>query len=414
MHGAVTYTVLTRKAIILWAVMVVVVGIGLAIWLVAAYGGTDANTTLNAIRTAGAIVAGSGGAAALLLAARRQRATEIALKHAEIGLQQKDRDQEHQRRVTVATEADAEARRITALYTAAAEHLGSDKAPVRLAGLYALERLAQDNPSQRQTIVNVLCAYLRMPFVVPDEPPPADAEAGLLADHTERVQEREVRVTAQRLLRDHLRSGDSTNEPVAAFWPNIDLDLTGATLVDFDLDHCRVRAVAMQNVQFTGSTSFHETRFAGTASFRESRFADHASFENARFADRASFVDAQFLNDDTTFRGTRFANAIPDEVMPFYSSNADDCDDRKSTPMVRAPVPASSVNTSVATELSVRDRELLVLLSSGSTDLEIAASIGVSVQTVRRLLGGLMHRLGARSRFVAGVEAANRGWLDRP
>jgi hypothetical protein len=44
---------------------------------------------------------------------------------------------------------------------------GSDKAPVRLAGLYALERLAQNNEYQRQTIVNVVCAYLRMPYQPP-------------------------------------------------------------------------------------------------------------------------------------------------------------------------------------------------------------------------------------------------------
>src|SRR5262249_33582048 len=50
------------------------------------------------------------------------------------------------------------------LYTKAVEQLGSDKAPVRLGGLYALERLAQDNSAHRQTIVNVICAYLRMPF----------------------------------------------------------------------------------------------------------------------------------------------------------------------------------------------------------------------------------------------------------
>ena len=45
------------------------------------------------------------------------------------------------------TVTDATERRVTELYTKAADQLGSDKAPVRLAGLYALERLAQDNPS---------------------------------------------------------------------------------------------------------------------------------------------------------------------------------------------------------------------------------------------------------------------------
>jgi hypothetical protein len=33
----------------------------------------------------------------------------------------------------------------------------------------ALERLAQDNPGHRQTIVNVVCAYLRMPFALPGQ-----------------------------------------------------------------------------------------------------------------------------------------------------------------------------------------------------------------------------------------------------
>ncbi|MEU1394119.1 MULTISPECIES: hypothetical protein [unclassified Nonomuraea] len=58
---------------------------------------------------------------------------------------------------------------MTELYTKAAEQLGNAQAPVRLAGLYALERLAQDTPVLRQTIVDVICSYLRMPYT-----PPAD------------------------------------------------------------------------------------------------------------------------------------------------------------------------------------------------------------------------------------------------
>ena len=69
------------------------------------------------------------------------------------------------------TVKDAIERRVTELYTKAADQLGSEKAPVRLAGLYALERLAQDNPSQRQTIVNVICAYLQMPYTPPGAAP---------------------------------------------------------------------------------------------------------------------------------------------------------------------------------------------------------------------------------------------------
>jgi hypothetical protein len=78
----------------------------------------------------------------LLLTARRQCYTELALVH---------------------TDRDATERRITELYTKAADQLGSDQAPVRLAGLYALERLAHSTVEHRQTIVDVICAYLRMP-----------------------------------------------------------------------------------------------------------------------------------------------------------------------------------------------------------------------------------------------------------
>ncbi|MGH3876098.1 MAG: hypothetical protein ACRDSK_03580 [Actinophytocola sp.] len=41
---------------------------------------------------------------------------------------------------------------------------------VGLGGLSALERLAQDSadPALRQTVVNVVCAYLRMPYTEPE------------------------------------------------------------------------------------------------------------------------------------------------------------------------------------------------------------------------------------------------------
>jgi DNA-binding CsgD family transcriptional regulator len=63
------------------------------------------------------------------------------------------------------------------------------------------------------------------------------------------------------------------------------------------------------------------------------------------------------------------------------------------------------------TDLGTRERVLLSLLSAGSTDESAAARLGVSVRTVRRMVAGLMHRLGARSRFQAGAKAADRGWL---
>ena len=90
------------------------------------------------------------------------------------------RRQNHQEMATGLSDRDAPERLISELYTTAVEQLSSDKAPVRFGGLCALERLAQDNPSHRQTAVNVICAYLRMPFspTAPATKPELEAAEG--------------------------------------------------------------------------------------------------------------------------------------------------------------------------------------------------------------------------------------------
>ncbi|TDO50647.1 regulatory LuxR family protein [Kribbella sp. VKM Ac-2527] len=74
-------------------------------------------------------------------------------------------------------------------------------------------------------------------------------------------------------------------------------------------------------------------------------------------------------------------------------------------------VPLSDNDLPVDTDLTHRDREMLRLLALGATDEVAAAQLGISVRTVRRMVAQLMGRLGARSRFQAGVKAADRGWL---
>ncbi|MGQ0841351.1 LuxR C-terminal-related transcriptional regulator [Actinokineospora sp.] len=74
-------------------------------------------------------------------------------------------------------------------------------------------------------------------------------------------------------------------------------------------------------------------------------------------------------------------------------------------------VPLTASDLPEAAELGLRERELLALLSAGNTDESAAARLGVSVRTVRRMVADIMNRLGARSRFQAGVKAADRGWL---
>ncbi|MFJ2193918.1 LuxR C-terminal-related transcriptional regulator [Kitasatospora sp. NPDC087861] len=63
------------------------------------------------------------------------------------------------------------------------------------------------------------------------------------------------------------------------------------------------------------------------------------------------------------------------------------------------------------TNLTATERELLRLLSSGITDDVAGQRLGISSRTVGRHMASIMERLGAASRFEAGIKAAHRGWL---
>jgi hypothetical protein len=52
-------------------------------------------------------------------------------------------------------------------FAAIAEQLGHEQAAVRLAAVYAMAGLADDWETNRQTCINILCAYMRLPY--PDE-----------------------------------------------------------------------------------------------------------------------------------------------------------------------------------------------------------------------------------------------------
>jgi uncharacterized protein YjbI with pentapeptide repeats len=268
----------------------------------AAPGTSRANAELDAVRTGLAAGGGAGAAVALMLAFRRQYHQEIATQN---------------------TDFDATERRITELYAKAVEQLGDDKAPVRLGGLYALERLAQDNDAQRQTIVNVICAYLRMPFPAtpgavaasPSGAQGSGADADIMApppmeDDTWR-QERQVRLTAQRVLFEHLcwsmdLLDDLYGTRPARSWPGIRLDLTGATLIDFNLTDGKIAEAEFGGATFSGDAKFGLATFSGDAMFDGTTFSGDASFIGTKFSGDASFIGTKF-SGDASFIGTKFS-----------------------------------------------------------------------------------------------------------
>jgi uncharacterized protein YjbI with pentapeptide repeats len=265
----------------------------------------DPKNQIELIKTGLTVGAGVGGVVALVLTGRRQWATEH----------------------------DAAERRLTELYAKAVEQLGSDKAAVRHGGLYALERVAQDNPDQRQTVVNVLCAYLRAPFSVPGAPRPRrhhgirrplGPQAAVRCQHPassmlrgsiqvrsvaeldeEMVQEREVRLTAQRIIASHLKSGADGRHLLDTFWADIDLDLTGATLIDFDFGQCRVNETRFGAAKFVGNAEFDGAEFAGNARFGGAEFAGYAEFDSVRFVGYADFERVKF-DGQAGFRRAEF------------------------------------------------------------------------------------------------------------
>jgi len=281
---------LSNRAIALGAVIVLGIGAAAFIVLLRRYGGAGTGVELDAIRTASAITVAAGGAAALLLAARRQQSTERTLEH--------ERE-------------NAAEQRITELYTRAVDQLGAEKAPVRLGGLHALERLAQNNPTQRQTIVGVITAYLRMPFTPPgDHAPGDDAPEDAHSRYEQRHQEARVRQIAQRILTNHLNP-----EAATVFWPDISLNLTEAHLHQLDLTACHVQRTRFSGATFTRYALFSRATFTGEAMFGSATFTGEALFDGVTFAGDVLFDGATFAGD-TVFDGARMAPSAFPAVLP--------------------------------------------------------------------------------------------------
>jgi hypothetical protein len=256
----------------------------------------DTRAQLELLKLTFAVVAGVGGIVALVTAYRRQRTAERSQAHAE--------------RSQLNAEHDATERRITDLYGQAAEQLGHNKAAVRLAGLYALERLAHDHHRHRQAVVDVVCAYLRMPFHDPDtdttqtQPNPPDDSTASETEPTprphtsaEEQQEKQVRLTAQRLLIRHLHIGpDHGNDRPfpETYWDGINIDLTDAHLIDFDFSHCRPHNADFTHAAFTNTARFGGAQFSGDARFGGAQFCGEAWFDEAQFSGNARFDRTRF------------------------------------------------------------------------------------------------------------------------
>ena len=206
-------------------------------------------------------------------------------------------------------------------YTTAIEQLSSDKASIRLGGVYTLvglvdEWLADDktipNIEERhkegQVIINNLCAYTRSSFLLAerakqlDKPYAKDLQKNFGGDiekfnedkqyfaqeKAALEEERQVRQSIIKEMREHLSKNYSKSGP----WSDLDYDFS--------------------NAHFFYPVNFNDSYFDASLNFFGATFTERADFSGAKFT-QASFSGAKFTQADffeaTFTRRTDFSRA---------------------------------------------------------------------------------------------------------
>ncbi|WP_344282920.1 pentapeptide repeat-containing protein [Actinomadura napierensis] len=252
-------------------------------------------------------VAGVGALFALVMAYRRQRLAEVA----------DDRDQqralldaqravlEQERALLEQRQAQEDRTRVfNERFGAASAQLGHDEPAVRLAGAYAMAGLADDWEQGRQTCIDVLCAFLRLPHTLSPGEDPAEGQ-----DPTEHaaaratyLAAREVRHTVIRIIGNHLNGHTDVS------WRGHDLDFTGAIFDGGDFRRAVFTSdatVSFQEARFEGGTvDFGGARFEGGTTID---FGGTVDFGGARFeGGTVDFDNAGFEGGTVDFGGARF------------------------------------------------------------------------------------------------------------
>ncbi|MBK1784810.1 pentapeptide repeat-containing protein [Prauserella cavernicola] len=267
--------------------------LGISLWLL-----TDSRTSSSdALRTGGLAGASVIALYALWLNDRRRKVEEA-------------RQDIERRRHDLETSRISDER-----FARSVELLGNEADQVRVGAMHALAGLARSRPGFTQTVLDVLCAYLRRPF----SHPRFEKKPG--AEDPEAERELQVRLTAQRLVFDLLPRTEQSGAPA------YDLDLTGAALEYLDLSGRRMGSVILRYAYLHSSTNLSDCVFTGPAWFTATttgagrlagrfrctgtRFEERAWFSGTRFNSLADFTGTTFLGEanfkDAVFHGeTRF------------------------------------------------------------------------------------------------------------
>ena len=282
--------------------------------------------------------------------------------HRKNSLEKAKNDQDHIRQV----HAERRSR-----YTTAVEQLSSDKASIRLGGVYTLVGLVDEwlsdekttsSPEERhkegQVIINNLCAYIRSPLPLAERTEQLDKDyakdlqndfdgdiekfdadkRAFARDKAALEEERQVR---QSIIEEIHKRLQYIGTPGS--WSKLDYDFSNAhffypivfTNSCFDASSRFFGATFTQDADFSGTTfterapfsgaiftegvdfsrvtftqdaDFSGTTFTGDAHFSMAKFTKDAHFSTAKFTKDAHFSMAEFTKD-AHFSETEFTNA---------------------------------------------------------------------------------------------------------
>jgi uncharacterized protein YjbI with pentapeptide repeats len=172
----------------------------------------------------------------------------------------------------------ADGEQLARRYVTAAEQLGHEQAAVRLAGVFGMSRLADDWVEHRQVCIDVLCAYVRIPYEV--------NEVSERYRHGEKV----VRLAVIEVIRRHL-----LNDGLTPYWGLNSFDFRGAVL-----DGGSFRGIDLSK----GTLDLHEARLvSGVLDFRDSTFSTSSThFESIHVSGGIiDFTGASFIESCLDF-----------------------------------------------------------------------------------------------------------------
>lgn len=252
-------------------------------------------------------------------------------------------------------------------YTKAVEQLASEKATVRLGGIYTLvglvdEWIADDSlepdkqQEEGQIIINNLCAYIRSPFPSAEkieeyeahkeleeleekeqenlnaeeslrlktlqtrfnEPNEYKNPEDITTDYTKLHEEQDVRraIFEEMSKRSSAISVDESKKVTvkSGAWSGFKFDFSRAPIF-YPLNNLTIEQGQFSSARFYGNTNFIFAKFTGNADFTGAIFTGNTDFRYTIFNERAYFVDVAFS------RTADFSDAVFNRFADFLDAD---------------------------------------------------------------------------------------------